>query len=85
MSEDRIVFWSVMVAGAVALFVAAPVKSAEVAVTQTKEPANTATKAREICPKGMRVRATMSQSIWNAGGWPLWRVTCIGEVKHGQR
>ena len=78
MNEDRIVFWGVMLAGALAMIFAEPVKPADtVAVTQAKEAANTAAKARVICPKGMRIRATMSQSIWNAGGWPLWRVTMI--------
>lgn len=39
----------------------------ETVTFQTKDPSTK-------CP--FKADATMSQSIWNSGGWPLWKKTC---------
>jgi hypothetical protein len=49
---------------------------AETATTQSKEPWSI-----QQCDKLMGIRATsvFNISIWNVGGWPLWRVICQGK------
>lgn len=49
------------------------------ATTQTQESTATVSVKRATCPLKQRVVATMSQSIYNRSGYPLWRVTCIYE------
>ena len=78
--EDKLVFWFTLIFGLVAMLVAPPVHP-ETATVQSKEPANTSERAKAICPKGMKITSTFSQSTWNVGGWPLWRTVCIGEVR----
>ena len=44
--------------------------------TQSKDPWSI-----KQCDRFMRTRSVFNVSIWNLGGWPLWRVTCEGEKK----
>lgn len=52
-------------------------RETKTATTQTQESTATVSVKRATCPIKQRVVATMSQSIYNRSGYPLWRVTCI--------
>jgi hypothetical protein len=49
--------------------------------TQSKEPWSISK-----CDKfGIKAVAVFNQSIWNSGGFALWRVTCLYEDKHEKK
>lgn len=71
---------TVSVSGAIALALGlafcSPAHSAQIVTTQSNAPWTIGQCDRAWGHGVIRARAVFNASSWNAGGWPLWNVTC---------